>query len=96
MVKKLKKCELKNSSWWSGQKVGYDNDKMAIDMTAIGGNNKPGENENDEMKGTKRTIKVVNVAAVVDCTGLLIKIICVICDVLTFDSKFDTMVEKMQ
>ena len=72
MVKKLKKCELKNSSWWSGQKVGYDNDKMAIDMTAIGGNNKPGENENDEMKGTKRTIKVVNVAAVVICTGLLI------------------------
>ena len=26
-------------------------------MTAIGGNNKPGENENDEMKGTKRRKK---------------------------------------
>ena len=74
MDAKDKKSQFKNSHWFSNQKIWEDTDPVATIATAFNGTNKAGqkETENDEMKGTKRTFLVINVLAILICTGLLI------------------------
>ena len=74
MDKKTKRTEYKNSSWFSNQKIWEQTDPVATIATAFSGTNKPGgkDSETDEMKGTKQKMMVVNVCAILICTGLLI------------------------
>ena len=74
MEKKNKRTQFKNSSWFSNQKIWEQTDPVATIATAFNGSNKPGEkdSEKDEMQGTKRKMMVVNVGAILICTGLLI------------------------
>ena len=74
MAEKKKRNQFKNSSWFSNQKIWENTDPVTTLATAFNGTNKIGEkdDENDDMKGTKRKILVVNVVAILICTGLLI------------------------
>ena len=74
MAEKQKRNQFKNSSWFSNQKIWENTDPVTTLATAFNGTNKIGEkdDENDDMKGTKRKILVVNVVAILICTGLLI------------------------
>ena len=66
------KDEYDNTDKFSSQKSGEKTDPINTNMTAFGGNNKTEENEKDEMKRTKIIILLINIAAVVFCSGLLI------------------------
>ena len=57
---------------FSSQKTGEKTDPIKTNMTAFDGNNKTRENEKDQMKRTKIIILLINIAAVVFCSGLLI------------------------
>ena len=72
MTKKQIGNQLQNSPSLSSQKIWETTDPMATNITALNRSNKSAEDENDEMKGTKRKIQFVNVAAIVICTGVLI------------------------
>ena len=61
-----------NTVKFSSQKAGQKTDPITTNMRDFDGNNKTGENEKDEMKRTKIIIMVINIAAVVFCSGLLI------------------------
>ena len=74
MAEKNKRSQFKNSSWFSNQKIWEQTDPVSTLATAFNGTTLAGEkdNEKDEMKGIKRKILVVNVVAILICTGLLI------------------------
>ena len=72
MAKKQRKSNSKYPLGLSSQKVWENIEPIATIMTDMEGSNQPKENEDDEMKETKRIMMFVNVAAIVICTGVLI------------------------
>ena len=72
MVEKRKRKESNIFSRISSKKMWEQTDPVVTITSAIHVANKPWWNENDVMKGTKRKILLVNIAAIVICIGLLI------------------------